>query len=64
MSSNGSTAPVTDAPPESSCAACSHSWEAHDSIGVRYCSATAAGGLDRECACARPAEHGKTYYRR
>ncbi len=33
------------------CAVCPHSWDAHDSIGIRYCSATAAGELDRGCVC-------------
>ncbi|NNH74935.1 hypothetical protein HLB23_34665 [Nocardia uniformis] len=61
MSSNGCVTPVTAAPIETSCAACPHDWEAHDRIGVRYCSATVAGGLDRECAC--PADRAKVYYR-
>ncbi|WP_375336171.1 RGCVC family protein [Nocardia sp. SYP-A9097] len=46
-----------------SCGACPHASEAHDRIGVRYCSATMARGLDRECACASPADHENTYYR-
>jgi hypothetical protein len=41
-------APDTAAP---TCAACSHAWDAHDVIGVRYCTATTAGGLSRGCVC-------------
>ena len=48
---------------ESSCAACPHDWNAHDDIGIRYCSATTARGLRRECVCARPVDHETTYYR-
>lgn len=33
------------------CAVCSHAWDAHDPIGIRYCSATIAGGLHRGCVC-------------
>lgn len=33
------------------CAACPHEWDAHDPIGIRFCSATIAGGLHRGCAC-------------
>jgi hypothetical protein len=33
------------------CAACPHPAAAHDIIGSRFCSATAAGGLDRGCVC-------------
>ncbi|MBF6328454.1 RGCVC family protein [Nocardia transvalensis] len=51
------------APLEFSCAACPHTWEAHDRIGIRYCSATTTRGLDRKCACTCPADHEKTYYR-
>ncbi|MBF6334110.1 RGCVC family protein [Nocardia transvalensis] len=51
------------APIEFSCAACPHTWEAHDRIGIRYCTATTTRGLDRKCACARPVDHEKTYYR-
>jgi hypothetical protein len=46
-----STNGPTDALPEDACAACPHPMAAHDPIGVRYCSATAAGGLTRECVC-------------
>lgn len=48
---------IHGAPIELPCAACSHAWESHDPIGARYCSATMARGLDRACACTRPAEH-------
>lgn len=33
------------------CAVCPHAWDAHDRIGIRYCSATTAGGLQRGCVC-------------
>ncbi|WP_428832518.1 RGCVC family protein [Amycolatopsis dongchuanensis] len=33
------------------CAECPHRWDAHDSIGIRYCSATVARGLNRGCVC-------------
>jgi hypothetical protein len=33
------------------CAVCPHPWDAHDRIGLRYCTATAAGGLNRGCVC-------------
>ncbi|MGH3981591.1 MAG: RGCVC family protein [Pseudonocardiaceae bacterium] len=26
-------------------------WDTHDPIGIRYCSATVAGGLHRGCVC-------------
>lgn len=35
----------------STCAVCPHGWDAHDPIGIRFCSATAAGGLHRGCVC-------------
>ncbi|MFI5778953.1 RGCVC family protein [Nocardia sp. NPDC051570] len=49
--------------PESSCAACPHAWEVHDPIGIRFCFATTARGLDRECVCARSVDREKLYYR-
>ncbi|HSL08644.1 MAG TPA: RGCVC family protein [Pseudonocardiaceae bacterium] len=33
------------------CAACPHAWDAHDPIGIRYCSATVASGRHRGCVC-------------
>jgi hypothetical protein len=33
------------------CAVCPHAWDTHDPIGIRYCSATVAGGLYRGCVC-------------
>ncbi|MGH3884988.1 MAG: RGCVC family protein [Pseudonocardiaceae bacterium] len=33
------------------CAACPHAWDAHDPIGIRYCSATVAHGRHRGCVC-------------
>jgi len=49
---------------EFSCASCTHTQEAHDVIGIRYCAATLARGLDRRCVCAHDADNEKTYYRR
>ncbi|WP_373862415.1 RGCVC family protein [Nocardia acidivorans] len=63
LSSTGRSDPVTTTTLEPSCAVCPHDSTAHDSIGLRYCSATVSGGLDRECACARAADHKQTYYR-
>jgi hypothetical protein len=45
------TATSPTSPTRLTCAVCSHDWGAHDPIGVRYCSATAAGRLDRACVC-------------
>ena len=39
------------------CAVCPHAWDTHDPIGIRYCSATVAGGLHRGCVCV-----GNTYH--
>jgi hypothetical protein len=33
------------------CGACAHPWHAHDTIGVRYCSATVVSSLSRGCIC-------------
>lgn len=33
------------------CTVCPHPWDAHDRIGLRYCTATAAGGFSRGCVC-------------
>jgi len=33
------------------CAVCPHAWDAHDAIGIRYCSATVTGGFSRGCVC-------------
>ncbi|MFB7717837.1 MULTISPECIES: RGCVC family protein [unclassified Nocardia] len=64
MSSNESATSVAADSTEFSCAVCPHDQEAHGRIGLRYCSATLASGLERACACARPADHQDTYYRR
>jgi hypothetical protein len=37
---------------DGTCDMCPHQWGDHDRISVRYCSATAAGGLNRSCVCA------------
>jgi len=41
----------TDVAAGKSCLACAHSWQTHDAIGIRYCTATIAGGLTRGCVC-------------
>lgn len=45
------TAASPDSPTRLVCAVCAHDWGAHDPIGVRYCSATIAAGLNRACVC-------------
>jgi hypothetical protein len=42
-----STADRTDL----TCAVCPHEWDAHDPIGISFCSATVAGRLHRGCVC-------------
>ncbi|WP_236790903.1 RGCVC family protein [Amycolatopsis sp. GM8] len=37
---------------DNACTACRHSWNSHDSIARRYCTATMAGGVSRGCVCA------------
>jgi hypothetical protein len=44
------------------CAACPHSWDLHDRIAARFCTATVAGTFTRGCVCTNypePAEHTK-----
>lgn len=36
---------------EGRCRACVHSWDRHDVIGKRFCTATIARDLPRGCAC-------------
>jgi hypothetical protein len=43
--------PMKDTRADGVCAVCPHDWAAHDSIGVRYCSATIANDLHRGCVC-------------
>lgn len=43
--------PMKDKKAEGVCAVCPHDWVAHDSIGVRYCSATITNALHRGCIC-------------
>ena len=43
--------PAPADPAEPGCPACGHSAQAHGPIGVRFCRATVAGGLDRGCVC-------------
>ncbi|WP_208630679.1 RGCVC family protein [Amycolatopsis kentuckyensis] len=33
------------------CATCPHAQESHDSIARRFCTATVAGGFNRQCVC-------------
>ncbi|MCZ2815920.1 MULTISPECIES: RGCVC family protein [unclassified Modestobacter] len=44
-------APADRTGDEPGCPACAHPMDAHDPIGARFCLATAAGTLDRGCAC-------------
>jgi len=61
---------ATTAPIESgndtavACTACAHAADAHDPIGLRYCSATLEGGLDRGCVCspAKKTDHRNRNY--
>jgi len=46
-----SATPTPAADPGRGCAACPHPWDAHDRIGMRYCSATTAAGAQRGCVC-------------
>ncbi|SDP96037.1 RGCVC family protein [Lentzea jiangxiensis] len=34
-----------------SCTVCPHAWNEHDPLGVRYCTATTASALKRDCIC-------------
>ncbi|MGH3900166.1 MAG: RGCVC family protein [Pseudonocardiaceae bacterium] len=43
--------PSTGGRTDLTCEVCPHAWDTHDPIGVRYCSATVAGGLRRGCVC-------------
>jgi hypothetical protein len=38
-------------PSDAACAVCPHPWRDHDSLGVRYCTATTASALPRGCIC-------------
>jgi len=39
---------------EPRCAVCSHQLADHDAIGLRYCQATQASALPRNCICREP----------
>lgn len=43
--------PMKDTRADGVCAVCPHDWAAHDSIAVRYCSATIVNDLHRGCVC-------------
>jgi len=45
--------PIKDEKADGVCAVCPHPWAAHDSIGVRYCSATIADERPRGCICVK-----------
>jgi hypothetical protein len=45
------TEPIAADPHHSTCTACPHAWDAHDRIGIRYCTASTKGRLDRGCVC-------------
>lgn len=44
------------------CFVCPHPWEAHDPIGIRFCTATAAVGHNRSCVCPSDATGGGLAY--
>ncbi|MFZ2175305.1 MAG: RGCVC family protein [Rhodococcus sp. (in: high G+C Gram-positive bacteria)] len=43
-----------------SCAACQHSLDSHDPLGIRFCAVTSDRNLDRKCICAD--EHTTTQH--
>jgi hypothetical protein len=47
----------------SSCAACSHSLDFHDAIGIRFCAATTDQHLERNCICKGEQAAGPYYVR-
>jgi hypothetical protein len=49
--------PRTAARTDLTCAVCPHEWDAHDPIGIRFCSATVAGRLHRGCVCIGDTRH-------
>jgi len=49
---------VADA--SASCPACAHELDAHDALGIRFCTATAAKHLERTCIC--PVHHETHQY--
>jgi hypothetical protein len=44
------------------CFVCPHPWDAHDRIGIRFCTATAAAGHNRGCVCSSDATSGGLAY--
>jgi hypothetical protein len=44
------------------CFVCPHPWDAHDPIGIRFCTATAAAGHIRGCVCPSDAASGGLAY--
>jgi len=38
-------------PPSADLCTCGHPYSRHDPISIRYCNATATGGLNRGCVC-------------
>ncbi|MFD9701209.1 RGCVC family protein [Lentzea sp. NPDC059081] len=42
---------IIDTEPDRTCDVCPHPWQEHDSLGVRYCTATATSALPRGCIC-------------
>ena len=43
-----------DADPAQRCTVCNHSLVVHDAISQRYCEATQANALSRNCICPNP----------
>jgi hypothetical protein len=46
--------PTSQPGEDAMCSVCPHPVDGHDAIGLRFCRATATGGIDRGCVC-RPA---------
>ena len=44
-------AAATDLAPDERCIACEHALAQHDAISTRYCEATQARALSRDCIC-------------
>jgi hypothetical protein len=53
---------VAEPQAEVTCLVCPHPWDAHDPIGIRFCTATAAGGHNRGCVCPSDATGGGLAY--
>jgi hypothetical protein len=55
--------PITSEPEaDVICFVCPHPWDAHDPIGIRFCTATASAGHNRGCVCPSDATGGGLAY--